>query len=94
MNIDVFSSMERTCTAELVQGGWFELMAHAIHEHWRSGRLAAGKPATRWEDLDRSRRQSSRAQARDIPTKLRLVRCAITPLRKWDARVSPSLRTK
>jgi TrkA-N domain len=85
VNIKVFSTMERTCTAELVQGGSFELMAHAIHEHWRHDRLDALKSAPEWDELDRSRQQSNRAQARDIPTKLRMVGCAITPLRKWDA---------
>jgi voltage-gated potassium channel Kch len=86
VNIEVFSTMERTCTAELVQGGSFELMAHAIHQHWREQRLAKKEPAKFWKELDYSRKQSSRAQARDIPVKLRKVGCAITPLRKWDAK--------
>jgi hypothetical protein len=86
VNIEVFSTMERTCTAELVQGGSFELMAHAIHEHWRDQKRAKREPAKTWKELDYSRKQSSRAQARDIPTKLRMVGCAITPLRKWDAK--------
>ena len=64
VNINVFSIMERTCTAELVQGGCFELMARAIHEHWREEQGRAGKPPTTWEELDYSRKQSSRAQAR------------------------------
>jgi voltage-gated potassium channel Kch len=85
VNIKVFSTMERACTAELVQGGSFELMARAIHEQWREDQRKAGKPPTTWEELDYSRKQSSRAQARDIPNKLRMVGCAITPLRKWDA---------
>ena len=84
-NIEVFPTMERTCTAELVQGGSFEMMAHAIHERWRREQIKEGKPAITWEDLDESRRESSRAQARDIPTKLRMVHCAITPVRRWDA---------
>jgi hypothetical protein len=66
VNIDVFSTMERTCTAaELVQGGSFELMADAIHERWRQEQRDAGKPDTTWEDLDCSRKESSRAQARE-----------------------------
>jgi hypothetical protein len=85
VNIDVFSTMEQTCTADLVQGGSFELIARAIHERWRKERLAKGESAPDWEHLDRSRRQSSRAQARHIPIKLRMVDCAITPLQKWDA---------
>jgi hypothetical protein len=94
VNIDVFSTMERTCTAELVQGGSFELMAHAIHEHWRQEQRDAGRPDTTWENLDYSRKESSRAQARDIPVKLRMVHCAITPLRKWDAKDFKFSRTE
>jgi hypothetical protein len=86
VNIDVFSTMEGTCTAELVQGGSFELMAHAIHERWREEQRDAEKPDPTWENLDRSRKESNRAQARDIPVKLGMVGCAITPLRKWDAK--------
>lgn len=84
-NIHVFPTMERTCTAELVRGGSLEAIARAIHERWRQEQIGEGKPAITWEDLDESRRDSSRAQARDIPTKLRMVNCAITPLRRWDA---------
>jgi hypothetical protein len=38
-----------------------------------------------WEDLDESRRESSRAQARHIAVKLHIIGCAVTPLRRWDA---------
>ena len=86
VNIDVFSTMERTCTTELVRGGSFELMAHAIHERWRKEQLATGQPAPSWEDLDEARKESSREQARDIPVKLRMTGCAIAPLRDWDAK--------
>jgi voltage-gated potassium channel Kch len=85
-NIEVFPTMDNTCTAELVQGGSFETMARAIHERWRQEQIKAARPATTWENLDESRRQSSRAQARDIPVKLRMINCAITPLRRWDAK--------
>jgi hypothetical protein len=86
VNIEVFPTMERTCTAELVRGGSFEPMARAIHERWRKERLDASKSAPTWEELDDSRKESSRAQARDIPVKLRMVGCAIAPLRDWDAK--------
>ncbi|BBZ46469.1 NAD-binding protein [Mycobacterium parmense] len=84
-NIEVFPTMERTCTVELVRSGSFESMAQAIHESWRREQLAAGRPALTWEELDEPRRESSRAQARDLPAKLRMVNCAITPLRSWEA---------
>ncbi len=84
--IEVFSSIDRTATAEFVRVGSVEPMAHAIHELWRKGRIRDKQPAPTWEDLDESRRNSSRDQARRIPVKLRLIGCAIAPLRDWDAK--------
>jgi RyR domain len=60
-------------------------MAHAIHERWRKQQLDGGKPVPTWEELDESRKRSSREQARDIPVKLRLVDCVVAPLKDWDA---------
>ncbi len=85
-NIDVFASMERTCTAELVLGGSFEPMAQAIHEHWRQEALDRGDEAPTWQDLDPSRKESNRDQARHIPIYLRKVGCAVAPLRDWEAK--------
>ncbi len=51
-NIDVFPTLERTCTMELVEGGSFERIAEAIHRRWRAEQLAAGKPAPTWRELD------------------------------------------
>ena len=85
-NIDVFPSMERTCTTELVRGGSFEPIAQAIHERWRQQAIAKGEPAPTWHDLDPSRKDSSRDQARHIPIHLRKVGCGIAPLRDWEAK--------
>jgi hypothetical protein len=79
-NVDVFPALERTCTAEFVAGGSYERVAIAIHERWRAGQLAAGKDAPPWSELDESRRESNRAQARDMPVKLRSIGCSIAPL--------------
>ena len=79
-NVDVFPALERTCTAELVAGGSFERIAVAIHRRWREGQLADGKEAPSWSELDESRKDSNRAQARDIPVKLRSIGCTIAPL--------------
>jgi hypothetical protein len=65
--------------------GSVEPIAQAIHERWRSERIDAGEPAPSWEELDESRKQSSRDQARDIPVKLRLVGCDIEPRHGQDA---------
>lgn len=82
--VDVFPTMQRACTVELVQGGAFEPLAEEIHERWRTTQLADDSPAPSWEDLDESRRESNRAQARDIVAKLHKINCAVAPLQNWD----------
>jgi hypothetical protein len=69
-----------------VLDGPIEAIAQAIHERWRSEQLDAGNPAPSWEDLDESRKESSRAQASDIPVKLRMIGCDIAPLREPEGR--------
>jgi RyR domain len=69
-----------------VSGGPIESIARAIHERWRSEQISAGKSAPPWEELDESRKESSRDQARDIPAKLHLVGCDIAPLREREAK--------
>ena len=63
-----------------------EPIARAIHERWRSEQIVAGNPAPSWEELDESRKESSRDNARDIRVKLRMVGCDIAPLREPDAK--------
>jgi RyR domain-containing protein len=64
--------------------GSVEPLAQAIHQRWRSDQAAAGNPAPGWHELDESRRESSRDQARDIPAKLSSVGCAIAPMSSPD----------
>jgi hypothetical protein len=80
MNVKVFPALARTCTAELVAGGSFERIAVAIHRQWSAGQLAVGKDAPSWSELDESRKESNRTQARDMPVKLRSIGCTIAPL--------------
>jgi TrkA-N domain/RyR domain len=84
-NIDVFPTLERTCTFELVEGGTYQRIAEAIHRRWRAEQLAVGKPAPTWRELDASRKNSNLAQARAIVTKLHSIGCEIGPLRDWGA---------
>jgi hypothetical protein len=84
-NLDVFSTLERTCTTELVLGGSFERIAVAIHRRWCAVQLLVGKEAPSWSELDESRKESNRAQARDIPVKLRSIGCTIAPLHDISA---------
>ncbi len=60
--------------------GQFETLAQAIHERWRQEAIAKGEAAPAWQDLDESRKNSSRDQARHIPIHLRRIGCAIAPL--------------
>jgi hypothetical protein len=83
--VKVFSTLERTCTVELVVGGLHEPLAVALHNLWRAKQLAKGELAPTWEELDEPRKDSSRAQARDIVPKLRSISCDIAPLRHWGA---------
>ena len=85
LNIEVFRTLERTCTVDLVQGGSTESIACGIHRRWCVEEAAKGKPAPSWSEIDESRKESSRAQARDISAKLRSIGCEIAPLRDWDA---------
>jgi hypothetical protein len=81
--IEMFPSLVRTCTAELVEGGSFEQIAIAVHNRWCEEQLAADRPAPEWQGLDEALKESSRAQARDIPAKLHSIGCAIAPMRDW-----------
>ena len=85
LSIDVFPTLERTCTVDLVEGGSFETIARAVHRRWCSAQHARGEPAPTWSELDDSRKESSRAQARDIAAKLHAIDCEVTPLRDWGA---------
>jgi hypothetical protein len=84
-NVDVFPALERTCTAELAAGGSFERIAVAIHQQWRAGQLALGNEAPSWSELDESRKESNRAQARDMSVKLRSIGCSIAAMNDLSA---------
>lgn len=64
----------------------FERIAQAIHDRWRQEAIAKGETAPTWQELDESRKNSSRDQAHHIPIYLRKVGCAIAPLRDWEAK--------
>ena len=68
-----------------IWSGSLESIAHAIHNRWRAEQLAAGNPAPSWSELDESRRESNRAQARDIAIKLRSIGSDIAPIGERDA---------
>lgn len=83
--IQMFPALESTCTVALVQGGSLEPFAQALHNRWRQQRLKMGEDAPTWDKLDESRKESSRAQARDIKVKVQKHGCKIELLHDWNA---------
>lgn len=84
--LKVFATMKNACSVEVLQGGSFEPLAEEIHERWRTEQGKEHKPAPSWDELDDSRKESSRQQARDIGAKLASINCELAPLRDWDAK--------
>jgi hypothetical protein len=84
-NIEMFPTLERACTPDLVHGGSLEPFAEALHNRWREEKLAKGEDAPTWDELDESRKESSRAQARDIKVKVQKYGCTVVLLHEWDA---------
>ncbi len=83
--LEVFATMEKACSVELLQGGSYEPPAEVIHERWRTQQIKENNSAPMWEGLDAARKESNRDQARDIGAKLDTISCAIASLRDWDA---------
>jgi hypothetical protein len=83
--IQMFPALERTCTVALVRGGSLEPFAQALHNRWRQQRLKTGEDAPTWDELDEARKESSRAQARDIKVKVQKFGCKIELLHDWNA---------
>ena len=80
-DIDIYPTLDNSCTVDLVRGGSYETIAEAIHNHYLEFQLAArGKAGKPWPDLDESFRESSRDQARHIAVKLGVIGCKIEPL--------------
>jgi hypothetical protein len=85
LNIKMFPALERACTTDLVRGGSLEPFAQALHNRWRNLPREEGETAPTWEELDESRKESSRAQARDIKVKVRHIGCTVELLHEWEA---------
>jgi len=89
--IHPFGLLDRTCAPELVLGGNIEILAQAFHARWLDSMQKAGHTRQThpsmlpWDDLSDEVRESNRAQAAHIGSKLRAVRCRVAPLTDWDA---------
>ena len=68
---------------DLLERTALDQIAIAVNNRWCEEQVAAGRPAPAWEELDEALKESSRAQARDIPAKLHSIGCAIAPMRDW-----------
>jgi voltage-gated potassium channel Kch len=78
--VKVFPRFEMTCTPDLLFEVSVEHLARQIHEIWRDEQRAAKKEDPRWEEVSALKRESSLAQAHDIPAKLRSIDCSTRPL--------------
>jgi hypothetical protein len=83
--IQMFPALESTCTVDLVRGGSLEPFAQALHKRWCNLPRKKGETAPIWKELDESRKESSRAQARDIKVKVRHIGCTVELLHEWEA---------
>lgn len=78
--VQVFPVFEKACVPEHLVAVSIETLARTIHEIWRDEQRTAGKDDIEWDDPRASAlRESSRAQARDIPTKLRILGYLLGP---------------
>jgi hypothetical protein len=78
--VEVFPRFEMTCTPDLLVGISVEQLAREIHEIWREEQRAARKEDPTWDRCSALNRESSMAQAHDIPGKVRSIGCSIRPL--------------
>lgn len=84
-----FGLIENSCTPDLLLGGLYEVIARNIHQAYVQGELARGRTMREnasmlpWDELPETLRESNRAQALHISTKLQRVNCAVRPVRDW-----------
>jgi hypothetical protein len=83
--------LDRTCDAELLLGGTYEILARAIHEDYvrvqqEEGQTPESNPSmVPWDELPETLKESNRAEASHIGVKLRAVGCGIIPWADWEA---------
>ncbi len=76
----VFQTLKYVCTTDVLEAGMVEArLARRIHEHLGGIAHAEGHDTPAWEELSAAEQESIRAQARDIPVKLRKLGYKIAP---------------
>jgi hypothetical protein len=81
VDVQVFPRFEMTCTPDLLIDVSVEQLAREIHEVWREEQRAANKADPTWGQSSDAYKESSKAQAHDIPAKMSYIGCSIRPLR-------------
>jgi len=87
--IALFDVLERSCRPGLLLNGTIELLAQAIHADYLRTQRAAGRTVADnqslrdWDELAESTRDTNRAQAADVGTKLAAVGCRIQRWTDW-----------
>jgi hypothetical protein len=88
-NIQAFSLVERTCKPDLIFGCMYETLARVIHEIYlenekSKSNIPVKNPAVvNWEELTDDLKESNRAQAQHIRTKLRSIGYDLRPSTSW-----------
>jgi hypothetical protein len=86
-----FGLLDRTCDAELLLGGTYEILARAFHEEYLraqedEGQTPESNPSmVPWDQLPETLKDSNRAQASHIGVKVKAVGCGIIPWTDWQA---------
>jgi voltage-gated potassium channel Kch len=83
-----FDPYQETCSADLILGGFHELLARHLRENYLRNSGSPGIDVLDkidWEDLDKEEKESNRQQACRIYTLLNAQGYQIHPLQDWDA---------
>jgi hypothetical protein len=87
----IFDLLDRTCTAELLQGGTHEVLARSLHGIYLENALMGGSQKGEddslmdWENLSDELKENNRQLADRIPVMLAAAGYRISPLTDWDA---------
>jgi len=90
-SLSVFGLLDLVCRPDVLLAGQNEVLARAIHANYvanrrREGQSVETKPSmAEWAQLPESLKESNRAQAASIWSKLAAIGCDIVPMTDWDA---------
>lgn len=89
--IHAFGLLTQTCTADLLLGGTYEVLARELHAIYINDRLATlengeqHEALVQWEQLPERLKESNRVQAANIRNTLAETGYSINQLRDWEA---------